>query len=232
MSDPPSAPAPRPTPAVAGPIGFLGAYLLASPVSDALADRPLPLPFAPVAETVAYFAANATAVVASAALQVVSVACFAVFVGAVAPVLRTGRRGAGLPTVGWLSVAAMVVSSVLACAAALVARSGSAGTVDVLRQASFFAGGVANVVTLGVFVFGAAAILGREVLPGRATWGFGVVAGALAMLSVLSLVFYYANVLLPVGRVLSMVWTVIVGVRLGRAGRPSVRSHFSGSHPE
>jgi hypothetical protein len=71
---------------------------------------------------------------------------------------------------------------------------------------------VVNVVTLGVFVVGAALLLGRERLFGAPTRWFGFVAGGIAVLSVLSLAMYYASIALPVGRVLSMVWTIVAGV--------------------
>ncbi|WP_020638858.1 hypothetical protein [Amycolatopsis balhimycina] len=44
----------------------------------------------------------------------------------------------------------------------------------------------------------------------------GYVAGILATLSLLSLVFYYANAFLPIGRITSMAWTVIVAIVLLR----------------
>lgn len=212
----------RPSALVAAPLGFLIAYLVVSPVSDALADRPLPLPGTGPSDVAAYFAANPVAVAASALLQVASVACLAVFIAALAPVLRgAGPEGARVPLLGYVAVAAIVVSSLLAGAAAVVA-SRSAGVTYVLREASFYAGGVAHVVTLGAFVLGAALILGRRELIGAASRWSGYVAGALAMLSIVSLGVYYASVLLPVGRVLSMVATVAIGVALVR-GRRSAR---------
>lgn len=55
-------------------------------------------------------------------------------------------------------------------------------------------------------------MLGRERLFGNPTRWFGFVSGGIAMLSVLSLAIYYASVALPVGRVLSMAWTISAGV--------------------
>jgi hypothetical protein len=196
---------------VLAPVGFLGAYLAATPVSSAVADRPLPMPNSPAAEVAAYYAANPLAVGLTASLQVVSVACFAVFVGFMAPALRA-VGAAWLPRVGYLSVAAMVVSSALSATLAMVVTSASDAVVLALRQANFYAGGVVNVVTLGVFVVGAALLLGRERLFGAPTRWFGFVAGGIAVLSVLSLAIYYASIALPVGRVLSMVWTIVAGV--------------------
>lgn len=196
---------------VLAPVGFLGAYLAATPLSSAVADRPLPMPNSPAAEVAAYYAANPLAVGLTASLQVVSVACFAVFVGFLAPALRA-VGAAWLPRVGYLSVAAMVVSSALSATLAMVVTSASDAVVMALRQSNFYAGGVVNVVTLGVFVVGAALLLGRERLFGAPTRWFGFVAGGIAVLSVLSLAMYYASIALPVGRILSMVWTIVAGV--------------------
>ncbi len=196
---------------VLAPIGFLGAYLVAGPVSGAFADRELPLPGSHASEVAAFYAANPTAIGLSAALQIVSVACFAVFVAGIASALRAAGAP-WLPPVGYLSTAAMVVSSVLSGTLAVLVGSVGDTAVTVLRQANFYAGGVANVVLLGLFVFGSALVLGRERLFGKSTRWFGFIAGTLAMLSVSSLAFYYANAFLPVGRVLSMVWTVVAGV--------------------
>lgn len=196
---------------VLAPVGFLGAYLAVSPVSGAFADRDLPLPGSPAAEVATFYAANPIAVGLTAALQVLSVACFAVFVAALAPALRAAGAG-WLPGVGYVSTAAMVVSSALSLILATIATSASDAIVVLLRQGSFYAGGVVNVVTLGVFVVGSALVLGREQLFGAPTRWFGFVSGGIAVLSVLSPAIYYANAALPLGRVLSMVWAVVAGV--------------------
>src|SRR5918997_975573 len=122
---------------------------------------------------------------------------------------RRSPRPPRLPRVGYLSVAAMVVSSALSATLAMVVTSAGDAVVLALRQANFYAGGVVNVVTLGVFVVGAALLLGRERLFGAPTRWFGFVAGGIAVLSVLSLAIYYASIALPAGRVLSMVWTIV-----------------------
>jgi hypothetical protein len=219
MSTPTSTDVIRPTATWAAPIGFLGAFLALGPITGAFADRALPLPGAPAAEVAAYYAANPLATFVSAGMQVVSVACFTVFVACVAPTLRAGRGGARLPVIGYASAGAMVLSSLLATTAALAATAVSADVVDTLRLASFYTGGVANVVALGVFVFAASLVLGRQTVLGKPTRRFGYVAGTLAMLSVLSLGIFYASALLPIGRVLCMAWTVFAGIRLVRAAR-------------
>lgn len=203
---------------VLAPVGFLGAFLAAGVASGAVADRPLPMPDAPAAEVVAYYATNPLAVGLTAGLQVVSVACLAVFVAFLAPALRA-VGAAWLPRIGYLSVAAMVVSSALSATLALLVPAASEETVTALRLANFYAGGVVTVATLGAFVLGTALVLGRERLFGAPTRWFGVVAGGIAVLSVLSLAIYAATVAIPVGRVLSMVWTIVAGVVVLRRAR-------------
>ncbi|GAB2477058.1 hypothetical protein GCM10027063_17690 [Promicromonospora xylanilytica] len=202
--------------AIAGAAVFLAAYLAVDPVAGALADRSLPFD-GTTAEIAAYYVANPAAAVVGAALQVVSVLGFAVFARSVRPALGTaGRR---LNVVAAASVGAMLVSAAATAVIAGLAPSVSADTVGVLRQVSFYAGGVANVATLGFFAFAASRILGSRGLLGRPTRVLGYVAGTLAMLSVLSIAFFYASALLPAGRVLSMVWTVVAAVVLFRRTR-------------
>lgn len=209
-------------PTVLAPLGFLGAYLAVGPVSGALADRDLPLPGAPPPAVVAYLVANPVAVGATALLQVVSVACLAVFVSSLAPALRAADRSR-VPWAGFLSVAAVVVSSLLSVALTVLVASVDEATVVGLRQASFYAGGVVAVVSLGGFVVGAAHVLGRDRLFGAGVRWFGLVAGGIALLSVLSLAIYYATAALPVGRVLCMVWTVVAGAAVYRRVRAESR---------
>lgn len=211
--------------ALAGGAVFLLAYLAVSPVAGALQDGPAPLPTAPVGETVAYLAANPGATIATSVLQAVSVLGFGVFLIAVLPALRSLDPAAArrLGSVGWLSVAAMLASCVIGVTALAMVDSVPAETVGALRMANFYTGGVANVATLGLFVFGASRVLGRALAVGRPTVWLGYVAGVLGMLSVASLALYYANAFLPVGRVLSMAWTVVAAASLLRAARAQRR---------
>lgn len=203
---------------VAAGVAFLVFYLLVSPVSGVLADRSLPLPTAPAEELLAFYAANSPAVVVAAALQALSVLALGVVVGVVATtVIRSAPdKARQLRMVGLLSVAAMLVSALLSVTTAVVAQSGNAAAVEALRMVSFYAGGVVHVGTLGLFVGLATRTLRAQGSIGRSVMVLGYVAGALALLSITSLVFYYANAFLPVGRVLSMIWTVAAGVAIGR----------------
>ncbi|MEV7039640.1 hypothetical protein [Amycolatopsis sp. NPDC051061] len=202
--------------AITGAAVFLLAYLTVTFAGTALGDRSLPLPDASAADVAAYYSASPAAALVVAGLQVLSVLGFAVFARSVS------RRPAMV--VAAVSVLAMLVSSALTVVLTIVAGSASLETVQALRLGSFYAGGVVNVVTLGVFV-----VIAAKGLAGAPTRWFGYAAGGLATLSVLSLAFYYASVLLPVGRVLSMVWTVIAAIVLARSGRTGLPSADGGN---
>lgn len=214
-----------------GAATFLVAFLAVSPVSGALSDRSEPLPNDSTREIADYLIANPAAAIAVAVLQVLSVLGFALFVLKLTPHLRASGEGSvnRLPQIGLLSVAAMLMSSAIGVIGALVAPSVSAETVATLRQANFIAGGVVNVVTLGLFVFGASRVLRGAGRIGGVSAGLGYVAGGLGLLSILSLVFFYANALLPLGRILSMVWALSVAIVISRASR-SARERPAGDH--
>lgn len=201
-------------------VGFLLAYLAVGFTHGALSDRDLPLPDAPAAEAAAYYAANPLAAGVTAALQAISVLCFAVVMRFLIPLVRQAGRDAAsrLRAAGLVSVTAMLLSSASTGILAILATPDSVDLVAVLRQASFYTGGVGTVAALGVFVLGSSLILGRTDQLGKPTRWFGYIAGTLAMLSVLSLAIYYANAFLPIGRVLSMVWTVVATTVLFRRG--------------
>lgn len=184
---------------------FLVAYLLVSPVAGGLADRGLPLPDDPVGDVVGYYVANPVAAVATAALQAISVCGLLAFARA----LRLGGRTVAIAGVAF---GAMLVSSAVAVLLALVAGDVAGSTVGMLREVNFYAGGVVHVVALGTFVLAATQELHGAGVVRRAMRIFGWVAGVIAVVSILSLFLYYANVFLPLGRVLCMVWSVTIGI--------------------
>lgn len=122
-----------------------------------------------------------------------------------------GPRG-GAATVGKVAVALMAVSAVLSVVLAAVAPSASDVTISAMRTAGFYSGGAGHVVTLGGFVW----LASRPVAWTRAIRVFGVVAAVPAVLSLLSLALFYASALLPLGRLLCMLWTVAAAVSVTR----------------
>src|SRR3954451_17055644 len=139
---------------VASAAAFLGLYLAVGPVMSALSDRPLPLPAAPAQDAVAYTVANPGASLATAALQTLSVLAFGAFARhATARVAEVDPRRATIGrTTAYVSVAFMLVSSLLGVAMVALIDSVSADTFGVLRSLTFLAGGHRNVTTLVVFV--------------------------------------------------------------------------------
>ncbi|NGN91934.1 hypothetical protein G5C66_04185 [Nocardioides sp. KC13] len=198
--------------ALAGAAVFLVAYLAVSPVAGLFATGDIPLPTDPGEEVKAFLVASPLAAVSGAVLQAVSVLGFAAFARVVVPM--TGNRTLGV--VAGVSVAAMLISSAITLVSALFAADLSADNLSMLRMASFYAGGVLNVATLGFVAFVASRRLLRIGAVGKGTAILGYVVGTLSMLSVISLAVYYANLFLPLGRVGSMVWTVLAAVVLAR----------------
>ncbi len=100
-----------------------------------------------------------------------------------------------------------------------VAAGGKLALVDILRQANFLTGGTLHVASLGVFV-GATSIAARraKALPRWISW-LGMVQATLAVLSLVSLVFFPASLLILLGRMLGFVWCISVGIALALGGR-------------
>lgn len=191
---------------------FLMAYLLVSPVAGALGEGELPLPGTAASTVAGYYAANQVAALAGAALQLLSVVGLAMFAGTV-------RTRGWARVLARTAVAAMVASCLFTVAATVTAGGVADQTVALLRQVGFYAGGVIHVVALGGFALVAGRVLHQRGSIGRGVRALGYVAGSLAVLSVLSVGVYYANALLPLGRVLCMLWAVTVGVSLWRRRR-------------
>ena len=93
----------------------------------------------------------------------------------------------------------------------MTAASLELNLVGTLRSLNFLTGGVAHVVSLGLFV-GATSIaaLRAGALPRWILW-LGLVAAALSILSLASLIWFPATILLPLGRLLSLIWSISVG---------------------
>ncbi|XRQ04706.1 hypothetical protein ACN3XK_50305 [Actinomadura welshii] len=191
---------------LAGAIGFLVLYLSVSFIPPALATGSLPLPDDPASETRAWYADNAAAVVATAALQALSVSFLAVFVHAL------GRAAAKARPWGHGAVAAMLVSSTLSLILAATASSASLDTVSALRTANFIAGGTAHVAALGIFVLLASRMPGF----GKGVRGFAWVVAVPSVASLISLAVFEGAALILLGRLLAMLWTITAAIALTR----------------
>lgn len=108
----------------------------------------------------------------------------------------------------------LLASALLGWTLALFGESFGLGLVGTLRQMNFLTGGTLHVASLGVFM-GAASIsaLGAKALPRWIVW-LGIAQAALAILSLASLAFFPASLLILLGRLLSFVWCISVGLIL------------------
>lgn len=192
-------------------IGFLALFFVGDIVAGILANDPLPRPDTADQKIYDYVVDNAAASVAGGLGQIIGAACLAVVVTLLARQL-TDRRFAPW---GWASAAAYAACGVLAIVMAAIASRVSVDTVALLRDVNFLAGGVVTVVTLGMFTL----LASRADVFGRGVRRFGMVAAALAIASIFSLVFYYANAFLPIGRIACMIWAVSASVSLIRSSR-------------
>lgn len=193
-----------------GALAFLLFYLAVSPVAGAFATQPLPMPGAPAQEVHDFFTGSGAASVVTGVLQMLSVAGLTVFVSGLHRIQPV--PGGRLRIVGWLAVLAMVVSSLIAIVLGTTASALSPETVVAWRQMSFYAGGVVHVVALG----GLALAIAVSRMLTRPVRVMAWVAAVPAVLSVASLFWYYASILLPAGRLLAMIAFVVAGVSLVR----------------
>ena len=203
--------------ALGGALAFVACYLAVDLVAARVATAPLPLPGAPADEVYAYMTGNAPAVALTALCQLASVAGLLVFVLATRRALDPAgddRRLHWAQLAGVGAVLLMVASSVLGLVLAATAPTLPVDTVVALRTANFLTGGVLHVMGLGVVVG-----LTRTAFPGRGIRVLGVIAAVPALLAVASLAWFYASVLILLGRLLCMVWTVAAGVALIRRAR-------------
>ena len=196
-----------------GALAFVGFYLAMDFVHGAVATGSRPLPNDPDNVIYRYLVNDSAAVAAGAAMMLVSVSGLALFL------VATRRALPALPNpwgyrFGVLAVAAMSVSIALSMMLAGTASSMSVNTAVWLNQAGFIAGGVAHVVCLGLYV----GVTGRQ-LAARGPRVLAMVAAVPALLSVVSLVWFYGSALILLGRLLCMAWTLTVGVALVRAAR-------------
>ncbi|WP_163541924.1 hypothetical protein [Occultella kanbiaonis] len=202
-----------------GALAFLLCYLAVSPIAGAFSVGELPLPGSPPTQVHDYLAANTVPSLLTGLLQGLSGLGLAVVVAG--PLTRQAavdeRRGwlAGLGRIaGWIAVAAILTSAALSIVLALVATTADTDLVSGIRNVSFYTGGVTHVVSLGVFVLAVVASGGLNRSVRVVAW----IAGSLAVLSLLSIVIYYASLFLPLGRLTCMVALVVAGVSIARRG--------------
>ena len=206
-------------PRALGGVLFVALFISGLVLGGALSSAPFPMPGASPQEVARYYDENRTAVLAAGSLQALSSLALLVLSSSVTAFVRrtAGGRGAlpALTTGGGLSAAALLLASALLGFVLALAQGGlGLDLVGVLRQMNFLTGGTLHVAALGLFV-GAASIAARrtKALP---SWisGLGIVAAALAILSLASLLWFPATILIPLGRLLLAIWCIAAGLVL------------------
>jgi hypothetical protein len=203
---------------------FAAFFIVGLVLGGVLSVGALPLPGAPAAEVARYFTESGTAVLASGLFQILSAISLFVFAAPVAALVRRTGNGAGvLPGLtlggGILAAIFLLVSALLGWVLALTAGGSSLDLVDTLRNLNFLTGGTLHIASLGLFVGAASsAALKTRALPRWILW-LGIVAAALSILSLASLLFFLASILIPLGRLLAFVWCIAVGIVLALGRR-------------
>ena len=204
-----------------GGVLFAVLFIVGIILGNVLASAPFPRPPTSNAEIVRYFAESRTAVLTRGLFFVLSALSLFAFASCVAAFVRRilGERDT-LSRLTWsggaLAAVFLLLSALIAWVLTLVAGGGDPALAGTLRRISFLAGGPIHVPLLGLFVGASSMVtLRTKALPRWIIW-LGIVAAALSLLSVISLVWFPASVLLPLGRLLVFVWSIAVGIVLVR----------------
>lgn len=199
-----------------GGIGFTVLFVAGQRVSSPLRNGDLPMPDAPTNEITAYFADNAASSAVLGGFGVLAGLALLFLVGRAAADMRVGTASRVGVAAGVVSSLAVAASGVLSIVLGTAGADLSTGAVLTLRDFNFWTGGVIHVASLGLFV-GLWCL--NSTAMGRVVRGFGKVLAVPAVLSVASLVWFYASVLILLGRYTLMVWVVFAAIALLRADR-------------
>lgn len=194
-------------------------FLLSDTITRPLQQAPATLPTDPPAAMLRYYTESGTAIIAHAAFHT---ACGLLLIGFVLTVGQVLARVAPersalrrVAVIGGIAAAvALIVSALINVIATLSSGGLDEGAAQALRLANFYTGGTIHVALLGVFAVGANLIALRARSWARGFSWLGLVSGVLSILSLLSLVIYYATPLIPVGRFSHFAWAICIGVIL------------------
>ncbi|ADD40480.1 hypothetical protein [Stackebrandtia nassauensis] len=203
-----------------GGAGFAALFLGGQFASAPLENGSIPLPDAPVAEVVEYFSANTATSAVLGTANVLAGLALLFLVGRAALGMRSPGGRVGV-VAGWIAGLSLAVSGTLSVVLGQVAATAAPGTVETLRDWNFWTGGVIHVVCLGLFVGLLCLPSVTEPMTGRGVRIFGLVASVPAVLSISSLLWFYASALLPLGRFSLIVWAVFAAVSLWRNPKPN-----------
>src|SRR5262249_27958365 len=180
-----------------------------------------PSPFIAPDLAQAFFAKNGNAVSIAAFLQFGAAVPLGIFVATVVSRLQfLGVNVAGVFITlfgGFAASLFLAISALLQWTLARPELGSQADITHVLHLLSFATGGVGFVVTFGLFLAGVSVIAWfTRILP-RWLVVLGLVITAFAQVSSLSLIFIRATYLLPVVRVVGLIWLLATGLLLPRS---------------
>ncbi|WP_214401289.1 hypothetical protein [Pseudonocardia lacus] len=208
----------------AGQLPWLAAaslvLLLAGVAVGAALGGVFPSPFGDPDQIQAFFADHPTSVQLTAVFGVLS--ALPVLAYTAAAVTRTGRhpQAGAAPAValgaGAICTTMMVASALLQWTLTRDDVRADSALVRALHDLSFLTGGVGAVVFLGVLVAAVAVAASRAGLVSRPVALTGVGIGVVGMLSIVSLLWSAAAILLPMGRFPGLIWMILAGVLLSR----------------
>lgn len=194
--------------------------LLAGVAVGAALGGVFPSPFGDAAQIQAFFTDHPASVQATAVFGIVSalplLAYAAVATAHLGRVARAGSAAAVALGAATICTTMMVTSALLQWVLTRDAVRADPALVRGLHDLSFLTGGVGAVVFLGVLVAALATAASRAGLIPRPLAMAGLGMGAVGMLSVVSLLWPDAAVLLPVGRFPGLIWMIIAGVLVAR----------------
>jgi hypothetical protein len=177
-------------------------------------------PFAQGEIVRAFFAANARAVQAGSFFLFGSAVPFGIFTATIVSRLKyMGVRAAGTNIAlfgGFSAAGALALSGCFGWVLSQPNVVNSIPLVQALCFLSFLFGGMAYAVTFGLLVAGVTVTCYLSHLLPRWLAAFGMLVALAGELSSLSLVFPWANSLIPIARYLGFIWMLIAAVRLSK----------------
>lgn len=197
---------PKPPPWLGGSL-FIAGFLVTSVAFAVVSSKPLPLPTAADEVIADYYRTEQGALWLAGVSYLISVSGLVIFFRGI----RTKIKSRWVTVAFLVAAASLTLSALVAWVTVALAPQLPAALIATLVRVLFHLGGVVHVVALGGFV-GAVLQASPPLRTRRALHLLGLVAAVVACASLLSVVLEPAAPLLPIGRVLCMIWILSLGV--------------------
>lgn len=179
---------------------------------------PYPTPYRPIPQLQDYYTRFSNAVRVAAFLQFGAAIPLGIFTATIISLLLFHRtKVAGVYIALFGGMAASIFLGISSLSTWVLSQPGVATQTGAMRAVQLFAfatGGVGHTATLGLLLAGVSVPgLILRLMPRWVAW-FGLAIAAISELSVLSLVFPSASILLPLARFPALIWLIAVGLTL------------------